>query len=312
VPHATSLHRAAAQVAVPDLQPSLLVAGSVALDTRDGPFGKVEETLGGSAVYFALAATLIGPVKVVAPVGVDGAKRLAQAFSGRDIDIEFLQILDASTYRWRAHQEHGRNTDLGSSDKIYDSWEPSLPEGFGGWAFVGSMRPDRQAQLMGMLGAAKLLAADSMLSYVRARPPEARDVLRRAGWFFCNQEEFAALGGKDPEEFRRQWWLQGLVIKAGAAGLAAYTEYGVVRVPALTERPIVDTTGAGDAFAGGMLARWLSTGGTPSGLRDALLWGVACASITISSIGVKGIAKATRKELDARVAEVEECMRRES
>jgi len=290
----------------------LLVAGSVALDTRDGPFGKVKETLGGSAVYFALAASLIMPVKVVAPVGFDGAKRVAQAFSGRTIDVDLLQILDVPTYRWRAHQEHGRNIDLGSRDDIYNSWEPSVRANFEGWAFVGSMRPDRQAQLMGMLGGTRLLAADSMLSYVQARPPEARDVLRRSGWFFCNEEEFNALGGKEPEEFRRQWWLQGLVVKAGPLGLAAYTEYGVVRVPALTERPIVDTTGAGDAFAGGMLARWLTTGGLPAGLQDALVWGVACASITIASVGVKGIAKATQKELEQRVAEVEECMRRES
>jgi sugar/nucleoside kinase (ribokinase family) len=296
---------------VPDAPP-LLVAGSVALDTRDGPFGKVVETLGGSAVYFALAASLIAPVRVVAPVGVDGAKRVAQAFSGRAIDIDMLQILDAPTYRWRAHQEHGRNVDLGSSDDIYNSWTPALPADFAGWAFVGSMRPDRQAELMALLGGAQLLAADAMLSYVHARPPEVRDVLRRAGWFFCNQEEFAALGGKDPEEFRRQWWLQGLVVKAGVDGLAAYTEYGVVRVPAITDKPVVDTTGAGDALAGGMLARWSSTGGQPGGLQDALVWGMACASITIASVGVKGIAKATRKELDERVAEVEECLRRES
>jgi len=292
--------------------PELLVAGSVALDTRDGPFGKVEEALGGSAVYFALAASLIVPVRVVAPVGADGAKRVAQAFSGHHINTELLQILKAPTYRWRARQEHGRNVDLGSRDSIYNHWTPALPDGFRGWAFVGSMRPDRQAQLMAMLNGSQLLAADAMLSYVQARPPEARDVLRRAAWYFCNQEEFTALGGKDPDEFRRQWWLQGLVIKSGALGLAAYTEYGVVRVPALTDRPIVDTTGAGDALAGGMLARWMSTGGQPAGLQDALVWGVACASITISSVGVKGIAKATPEDLGERVAEVEECLRRGS
>jgi len=294
---------------VPDARPQLLVAGSVALDTRDGPFGKVEEVLGGSAVYFALAASLIVPVKVMAPVGPDGVKRVAQAFSGRHIDTELLQILDAPTYRWRAHQEHGRNVDLGSSDNIYNSWAPVLPADFDGWAFVGSMRPDRQAQLMKHLGGAGFLAADAMLSYVDARPREARDVLRRASWFFCNQEELAALGGKDPEEFRRQWWLKGLVVKAGALGLAAYTEYGAVKIPALTSPPAVDTTGAGDALAGGMLARWLSTGGLVGGLQDALVWGVACASITISSIGVKGIAKATREELHQRVAEVEKSLR---
>jgi sugar/nucleoside kinase (ribokinase family) len=297
---------------VPEQRPQLLVAGSVALDTRDGPFGKVDETLGGSAVYFALAASLIVPVKVMAPVGVDGAKRVAQAFSGRTIDVDLLQILEAPTYRWRAHQEHGRNIDLGSNDDIYDSWSPQVPADFAGWAFVGSMRPDRQAQLMALLGGAQLLAADAMLSYVESRPPEVRDVLRRAGWFFCNQEEFAALGGTDAEEFRRQWWLQGLVIKGGAQGLAAFTEYGVVRVPAVIDPPVIDTTGAGDALAGGMLARWLSTGGEPSGLQDALVWGVACASITIGAIGVKGIAKATPEELAQRVTEVEESLRRES
>ena len=309
--HAMWSRRAVVQAAVPD-QPQLLVAGSVALDTRDGPFGKVEETLGGSAVYFALAASLIAPVKVVAPVGADGAKRVAQAFSGRPIDIEHLQILEVPTYRWRAHQEHGRNVDLGNSDNIYSSWVPSLPEGFTGWAFVGSMRPDRQAQLAEMLSHVQLLAADAMLSYVLARPPEARDVLRRAGWFFCNQEEFAALGGSDPDEFRRQWWLKGLVIKQGAQGVVAYTEYGAVRVPAPADPPLMDTTGAGDALAGGMLARWLSTGGQAAGLQDALVWGVACASITISGIGVKGIARATPKDLDERVAVVEQCLRRES
>ncbi|HEV1991971.1 MAG TPA: PfkB family carbohydrate kinase, partial [Candidatus Dormibacteraeota bacterium] len=178
-----------------------------------------------------------------------------------------------------------------------------------GWAFVGSMRPDRQAYLMKHLGGASFLAADAMLSYVKARPSEARDALRRAGWFFCNKEELAALGGKDPEEFRRQWWLKGLVVKAGADGLTAYTEYGVVKIPAHTHHSAVDTTGAGDALAGGMLARWMSTGGEVGGLQDALVWGVACASITVSAIGVKGIAKATRKELHQRVAEVEKSIR---
>jgi sugar/nucleoside kinase (ribokinase family) len=171
------------------------------------------------------------------------------------------------------------------------------------------MRPDRQAYLMKHLGGATFLAADAMLSYVKARPSEARDVLRRANWFFCNQEEFEALGGKDPEEFRRQWWLKGLVVKAGALGLAAYTEYGVVRIPAHTKPPAVDTTGAGDALAGGMLARWLSTGGEVGGLQDALVWGVACASITVEAIGVKGIARATREQLSERVAGVEQSIR---
>lgn len=290
----------------------LLVAGSIALDTRDGPFGKLKEDLGGSAVYFALAASLIVPVKVLGAVGKDGLERVTRAFGGRLIDTEHLQVLDAPTYRWRAHQEHGHNVDLGSLDSIYDVWEPAVPTGFGGWVFVGSMRPDRQAQVMTNLSAARLLAADAMLSYSQEKSPEARDVLRRANWFFCNQEEFEALGGKDPEEFRRQWWLDGLVLKAGASGVTAYTPDGSLHVPALPEHPVLDTTGAGDAVAGGMLARWLSTGAQRGGLLDALACGVACASLTIESIGIRGIASATPHLLEKRLAEVMECLRRAS
>jgi sugar/nucleoside kinase (ribokinase family) len=293
--------------------PELLVVGSVALDTRDGPFGKVREELGGSAVYFALAASLFMPVKVAGPVGQDGVERVHHAFEGRRIDASLLQVLDAPTYRWRAHQEeHGHNIDLGSADTIYDGWEPELPLDFSGWAFVGSMRPDKQAQAMRMLGGARLLAADAMMSYVQARPPEAKDVLKRASWYFCNQEEFAAFGGEDPEHFRRQWWLDGLVLKLGAGGVTVYTPEGNVHVPALTDHPGFDTTGAGDALAGGMMARWLTTGGERSGLQDALICGVACASLTIEAIGVRGIATAAPKLLKERIAEVTECLRRES
>ena len=292
--------------------PELLVVGSIALDTREGPFGKVKEELGGSAVYFALAASLVVPVKVSAPLGNDAVDQVAKAFDRRPIDTSLIHVLDAPTYRWTARQEHGRNVDLGSSDRIYDRWEPHVPREFAGWAFVGSMRPDRQAQAMKLLQPARLLAADAMLSYVKGHTSDAKDVLRRASWYFCNEEEFAALGGHDPEEFRRQWWLEGLVVKAGSKGVTAHTADGSVHVPALPDYPAFDTTGAGDAVAGGMLARWLSTGAQRGGLQDALVCGVACASLTIESIGVRGISSVTPKLLDDRMAEVWACLKRES
>ena len=289
---------------MPD-EPELLVVGSIALDKRDGPFGKIEEELGGSATYFALAASLLRPVKVSAPVGRDGIERVSKAFDGRPIDATHLKVLDSPTYRWTAHQEHGRNVDLGSADAIYDLWEPEIPPGFTGWAFIGSMRPDRQAQAVKALHhSARLLAADAMLSYIKLQTTEARDVLRRSAWFFCNHEEFQAFGGRDPEEFRRQWWLEGLVLKAGHDGVTTYTADGKVHVPALTKYTAFDTTGAGDALAGGMLARWLSTGAQRAGLQDAMVCGVACASLTIESIGVRGIARASHQLLKDRVEEL--------
>ncbi|HUE67048.1 MAG TPA: PfkB family carbohydrate kinase [Candidatus Acidoferrum sp.] len=292
--------------------PELMVVGSVALDTRDGPFGKVKGELGGSAVYFALAASLLVPVKVVAPVGRDAVEKVLRAFANRPIDSTLLAVLDAPTYRWTAHQEHGQNVDMGSADTIYDQWDPAVPPHFNGWAFVGSMRPDKQAKAMKLLHLTRLLSADAMLSYVQRQTPEAKEVLGRAAWFFCNEQEFAALGGHDPEQFRRQWWLDGLVIKKGPQGVDAHTADGSLHVPALPGHPAFDTTGAGDAVAAGMLARWLSTGAQRSGLQDALVCGVACASLTIESIGIRGIASATPALLEERTAEVWECIKRES
>ena len=294
------------------MTPELLVAGSIALDTLDGPFGQVTDELGGSALYFAMAASLIVPVRLVAPVGEAEMGLVTAVIGSRPIDTTYLQVIQAPTFRWRARQEDGRNVDLESRDSIYDLWDPSVPDGFEGWAFVGSVRPDRQAQLMDRLGGARMLAADSMLSYVHSRFADAQEVLRRARWYFCNHEEFAALGGDEPQQFRRRWSLDGLVVKAGARGVDAYTERGAMHVPALTNRPVIDTTGAGDAVAGGMLARWLTTGADASQLQEALVWGLACASLTISAIGLRGIAAATRAQLDERIEEVRDCLHRES
>jgi sugar/nucleoside kinase (ribokinase family) len=288
----------------------LLVAGSIALDTLDGPFGTVHEELGGSAMYFALAASLITPVTMLAPVGADGIELVTRAIGSKPIDTSLVDVVDAPTYRWRAQHHEGRNIDLGSRDSIYDAWEPKPPAGFQGWAFVGSVRPDRQAQLVAGLGGSRMLAADAMLSYIHARPPEAQEVLRGSRWYFCNHEEFAALGGEEPETFRRMWGLEGLVLKAGPRGVTAYVEGGSMHVPALLTHPVVDTTGAGDAVAAGMLAHWLVRGGARHELHESLMWGVACASLAVGDIGVRGIAAATRKDLDLRVAEVHDMVGR--
>ncbi len=292
----------------------LLVCGSIALDDLEGPFGRVQDELGGSALYFALAASLVRPVSVCAPVGRSDAPRIHEVTGGRRIDLGLLGVLNAPTYRWSARQQRGSNLDLGSRDSIYDAWEPLPPAGFDGWAFVGSMRPDRQALAATRLDQAGLLAGDSMRSYLRGRPAAASQLLEACDWFFANEEELGALGGdvRRAADFRTACGLSGLVVKAGARGCTAWTAAGALHVPALTERPVVDVTGAGDALAGGFLARWLETGGRPEGLADGLVYGVACASIAISDVGVRGLSRATPDELEERVEEVRACLNGES
>ncbi|HEX6547250.1 MAG TPA: PfkB family carbohydrate kinase [Candidatus Dormibacteraeota bacterium] len=286
------------------MTPHLLVAGSVALDTLEGAFGHVEDELGGSAVYFSLAASLVRPVSVVAPVGEDGFDRLRDALAGRDIDLGGVSVLDAPTYRWKARDAGGRNLDLGNRDSIYDRWTPAVPERFAGWAFVSSMRPDRQLQALRGLRAAgaTLLAADAMLSYVRSRPDTLTEILGLCDWYFCNQDELQALGGSDPEQFRRRHRMRGLVVKSGPGGIDVLTEGRRFHLPALVVQPVVDSTGAGDSVAGAMLARWSLAEGDPSQLEEAARWGVACASITIEEVGLRALRRATPERLRVRVS----------
>ena len=285
----------------------LLAAGSIALDTLEGPFGKVSGELGGSALYFALAASLIRPVEIVAPAGSDAIEAVRAALGDRPIDLSRISVLDRPTYRWSARQESGTNVDLGSRESIYDSWEPDLPAGFEGWAFVGSMRPDRQLTAARLLGTSSaLLAGDSMRSYLSSHQPEAEGVLEACDWFFANREELVALGGDPdrPQHFRERWGLRGLAVKAGSDGCTVWTAAGPSHLGALAGRPVVDVTGAGDALAGGMLAAWAESGGGHDDLRTALAHGIACASIAISMVGLAGLVAATPTDLAERVSEV--------
>ena len=275
----------------------LLVAGSIALDSLLG--GRARDELGGSATYFSLAASLLRPVALVAPVGRDAEAEFRRVLDRRrDIDLDGLRVLDAPTYRWFADSAHGRNVDLGSQDSIYDHWTPALPPGYRGWGFVGSMRLDRQLDATRALAGCGLLAADAMRSYVEAAPADARIVVELADWFFGNEEELAALGGGEAETFRVRWGLRGLVVKRGPGGATVFTEHGEHHEPALRDPPAVETTGAGDCLAGAMLARWLERDARPDALPEALRWGVAAATIAISDVGVRAIASACRADVE--------------
>ena len=282
----------------------LLVAGSIALDTLEGDFGTAPDELGGSALYFALAAALLEPVALVAAVGVADQAAVREAIAGRPIDSAGLDVIDAPTFRWHArHVGHG-NVDLGHDDRIYDAWSPRVPAGFDGWAFAGSMRPALQLAFLQAAGDASLLAADAMLSYVHSAPAETGEVIARSAWYFANADELSALhrNAGTPAAFRARHGLIGLCVKSGPEGALVITADGEVQVPALRTHPVVDTTGAGDSLAAGFLARRLAA--PEASLRDALEHGVALASITIEDIGLRALRRATPELLRERLAEV--------
>lgn len=279
------------------MREDLLVAGSIALDSLQG--GRYRDQLGGSASYFSLAACLIRPVAVVAPVGRDAEACVRRVLERPGINLSGMVTVDAPTYRWFASETDGHgNVELGSQDSIYDVWAPRPPAGFRGWVFCGSMRADRQLEAVRGVPEAAFLCADAMRSYVDAAPEAAHQVLRTAHCYFGNEEELDALGCVDPEPFRARWGLRLLVVKRGPGGATVYSERGSHHEPAILDYGVADTTGAGDCLAGVMLARWLELGGHPDRLPEALRWGVAAATIGISRVGVAAIAAATRADVE--------------
>jgi hypothetical protein len=241
---------------------------------------------------------------MVGAVGLDAEARVRKVLGGRRIDATLLAVVDAPTYRWHARNAHGGNIEIGSEDGIYDAWQPELPAGFTGCAFIGSMRPRLQVDIAARLEA-ELIAADAMQSYASSGLLDVEELVQLCDWFFCNRGELNLLAhGVEPETFREQRSLQGLCLKAGAEGTTIYTDQAVLHVPALTSHPVLDTTGAGDALAGAFLARWVLSGRRHDALEDALAHGIACASIAIEDIGLRSLARATPTELAERVAEV--------
>lgn len=273
----------------------LLVCGSIALDSLQG--GRYRDELGGSATYFALSASLLRPVQVVAPVGHDAAPMVRSVLDRPGIDLERLEEVDAPTYRWFAADTEGGNVELGAQDSIYDAWQPRPPPAYRGWAFCGSMRADRQLQAVSGLGRAGLLVADAMRSYVDAAPEAARRILELSDCYLGNEEELAALGCVTPARFRSRWNLRLLVVKRGPGGATLYTDEGTHHEDAIHTLGVADTTGAGDCLAGVMLARWRELGGAGDALPEALRWGVAAATIGISDIGSRAIARATSDDV---------------
>lgn len=281
----------------------LLVAGSIALDTLEGGFGTAPDELGGSALYFALAASLLTPVALVAAVGKADEAAVREAIVDRSIDAAGLDVVDTPTFRWHArHVGHG-NVDLGHDDRIYDLWRPRVPAGFDGWAFAGSMRPALQLDFLRQAERARLRASDAMLSYVHSAAVETGAVIAASQWFFANADELRALDGESsPADFRRRHDLHGLCVKAGPDGATVYTDGEEVHVDSLKNHRVVDTTGAGDALAAGFLVRRLTA--PEAGLRDALEHGVALASIAIGDIGLRALRRATPRMVTERLAEV--------
>src|SRR3954464_14299559 len=298
---------------------SLLVTGSIGIDTVETPFGKRENVIGGSAIYFSYAASFFTPVRLVGAVGEDCPRPLLNVFENRDVDTGGLEIRKGSkTFRWQGSYLKDMNeavtvkVDL----NVLAERAPKIPQSFldSKYVFLANTHPVLQQEMAASLKSAKLIVADTMNLWIQTERPELCKLLSKIHGLVLNDGEARLLTEKkNLIKAARQVLKMGprfVVIKKGEHGSMLVTKNDEVFVlPAYPADMVVDPTGAGDSFAGGMMG-YLSTQGTfsPATIKRAMAFGTVVASYTIADFSLAGLQATDRDQIDQRWHEFKQAM----
>jgi sugar/nucleoside kinase (ribokinase family) len=289
---------------------SLLVTGSIGIDTVETPFGKRENVIGGSAIYFSYAASFFTPVRLVGAVGEDAPGEMFQVFGDQDVDTTGLEVRKGSkTFRWHGSYVKDLNeavsvqTDL----NILAEAAPKIPEKFldSKYIFLANTHPVLQQQMAACLNKPKLIVADTMNLWINTARPELLKTLKMIHGLVLNDGEARLLTEKkNLIDAAREVLKMGpkfVVIKKGEHGCLMCSGDHVFALPAFPAEKVIDPTGAGDSFAGGMMG-YLSTQGNFSmaTLKRALAFGTVVASYTIADFSLGGLKSTTREQIDHR------------
>ncbi|MEE9456281.1 MAG: PfkB family carbohydrate kinase [bacterium] len=289
---------------------SILVVGSVALDTVKAPGGSVDEGLGGSATYFALAASLFAPVAVVAVVGDDFPEEAFQIFVERGVDCAGLERRAGRTFRWCGRYEDDVNvaitekTELG----VFEEFRPVVPESCRDHPYValGNIDPLLQLAVLEQLNGPRFVAVDTMNYWIDRQRDDLAEVIARADVLVVNDAEAKMLGG----EANLLAAMTRLLELGPRYVLAKKGEHGAVLMardfefvlPAFPLREVADPTGAGDTFAGGFLGYLAASDDTsPANLCRAVAYGATVASFAVEGLGISRLVKLTRDEVEERL-----------
>jgi sugar/nucleoside kinase (ribokinase family) len=287
---------------------SLAVFGSVGLDDVETPAGAVKEVVGGSAVYFSLAASLFTGVRLAANVGGDFPDGAWEVLRGRGADLSGLQVFpDKPTFRWSGRYEGDMNeAETLKTELNVLIEEPVVPPSFkdARIVFLANMGPDTQLKLIEQFADA-VVFADTMNLWIDIQRPALEKLLSLVYGFICNDAEARMLTGEHNLIAAGQA-LQAMgpdivIIKKGEHGSFLFSPDGRFGLPAFPTEAVVDPTGAGDSFAGGFLGSLAEHDSwSMAELRRSMVYGTVCASMTVEAFSTAGLDGATREELDAR------------
>lgn len=297
---------------------SILVVGSTALDSIQTPKASNPRLLGGSASHAAVAASFFSPVHLVGIVGEDFPKRYLSLYRRHKIDLTALQIVAGKTFHWAGEYEVNMNnrrtlaTELG----VFETFSPRLPETHQKLPYVllANIAPALQHHVLDQMKKPKFVVADTMDLWLSIAMADLLKLLKRVDAFVLNDSEARMLTQEDnlPTALRKIHRLgpKYVIVKKGEHGSMVSTPSGMFVAPAFPLQRVVDPTGAGDSFVGGLLGYLASRGGSiDSNIRRGVIYGSVVASFCCEGFGLKRTTRIGRQAIEDRVKQLEKLVR---
>lgn len=291
--------------------------GSIALDSIKTPFGKIEEALGGSAVYFSCAATFFGPARLVGIVGADFPKRDIELLKKKGVDLRGLKIDGGKTFRWKG--EYGFDLNVAHTIythlNVFSEFQPEIPAEYrdSGNVFLANIDPSLQMDVLRQVDNPRLIACDTMNYWIEKKPKELKRLLKRVHIFFANDKEAREFSGEhNLLKAARYIFSCGpkiAIIKKGEHGVLCISKDFIFSYPAYILEDPFDPTGAGDTFAGGFMG-YLSKSSrvNEKELRKACAYGTILASFAVEDFSVNRLLKLNKKDIQGRYGKFKKLM----
>lgn len=288
---------------------SLVIVGSVALDTIETPHGKVEDALGGSAVYASLAASYFGPTYIVGVVGEDYPARGVELLEAHKVNLDGLETKPGKTFRWSGAYRQWSQADTLSTDlNVFADFSPQLPHSCRSCRslLLANIHPQLQLQVLNQIESYKWAACDTMNYWISLCPELLSEVIRKVDIVFINEDEIRQYTGLDSifaaGRHLLEMGVKAVVIKRGEYGSVTILPDDLFFAPAYPVERIQDPTGAGDSFAGGFMS-YLATQDELNKyvIRKAVRFGTVLAAKNVSALSVDGLVNLEFSELQQKV-----------
>jgi len=290
---------------------SLLVVGSIAYDTIETPVAKRENVLGGSAPFFAYAAGFFCPVQMVGVVGADWLPEYTEMFQKQGVDTSGIEIVpDGKTFRWsgKYHENMNDRDTLDTQLNVLGTFQPKLPENFRRTqcVFLANGAPSTGLIALDQIQGADLVVADTMNLWINIARPDLDTLMKRVDGLIINDSEAKMLTGEmNTITAAHKVLAMGpkfVIVKKGEHGAIFVSEYEMYIVPAYPVENVVDPTGAGDSFAGGLMGYIASQQGHLDGetIKNAMVCGTVVASFGIEGFSFDRFKEISREDIDGR------------